>query len=422
MIKAVTGTKDILPEEIPVWKIVEETVESIFKNFNYNEIRTPIFEETYLFARGIGEETDIVSKEMYSFIDRSGNNLTLKPEMTASVVRSFIEHSLGKQQPLNKLYYISPMFRQERPQAGRFRQFHQFGAEAIGSDSVYLDVEMIQMSYEILKALGLKDLTVKINSLGVPESREEYKVKLREFLSDKKDKLSEESRKRFDKNILRIFDNKDENDKRIMKGAPLLLDHLDNQSKESFEVVKEALKLSDIPFEVDPYLVRGLDYYTKTTFEIISGKVGSQNALCGGGRYDFLIEQFSGQHTPAVGFAAGIERILLACENENSIQPREQKIDLYITRLDDDLSKKVFELAFYFRRKNLSVECDYLNRSLKAQMREANKLKAKFVLFIGGEEYKNGMVNLKNMETGEQKLVQLDKLDSIFPIVIVSFQ
>jgi histidyl-tRNA synthetase len=413
MLKAVTGTKDILPEEIPSWKLVEETVRRILKNFNYSEIRTPVFEETTLFARGIGEETDIVSKEMYTFTDRSETSLTLKPEMTASVVRAFIEHSLGKQQPLNKLYYISPMFRQERPQAGRLRQFHQFGAEAIGSSSVYLDVEMIQAAYEILMALGLKDLTVKINSLGVPESREEYKVTLKEFLKDKKNKLSEESRKRFDKNILRIFDSKEENDKKILKEAPLLLDYLDDESKASFEAVKDILKLSEIPFEVDPYLVRGLDYYTKTTFEIVSGKVGSQNALCGGGRYDFLVEQFGGPPTPAVGFAAGIERILLACENEKSIQLPEEKINLYITRLDEDLSQKVFELALYFRRKNLSVECDYLNRSLKAQMREANRLKAKYVLFIGGEEYKTGKANLKNMETGEQKLVQLNKLDSL---------
>jgi histidyl-tRNA synthetase len=272
---------------------------------------------------------------------------------------------------------------------------------------------MIQAAYEIPMALGLKDLTVKINSLGVPESREEYKVTLKEFLKDKKNKLSEESRKRLDKNILRIFDSKEENDKKILKDAPLLLDYLDDESKTSFEAVKDILKLSEIPFEVDPYLVRGLDYYTKTTFEIVSGKVGSQNALCGGGRYDFLVEQFGGPPTPAVGFAAGIERILLACENEKSFQLPEEKINLYITRLDDDLSQKVFELALYFRRKNLSVECDYLNRSLKAQMREANRLKAEYVLFIGGEEYKTGKANLKNMETGEQKLVQLNKLDSL---------
>jgi len=413
MIKAVTGTKDILPDEIPAWKLVEKTIERIFHNFNYKEIRTPVFEETSLFARGIGEETDIVGKEMYSFTDRSENNITLKPEMTASVVRAFIEHSLGKQQSLNKLYYVSPMFRQERPQAGRLRQFHQFGAEALGSTSVYLDVEMIQMAFEILKELGLKDLNVKINSLGTPESRNAYKEKLRKFLLDKKDKLSEDSRKRFDKNILRIFDSKDENDKKIMKDAPLLLDHLDSESKESFEIVKETLKLSGIPFEVDPYLVRGLDYYTKTTFEIISGKVGSQNALCGGGRYDLLAEHLEGEPTPGVGFAAGIERILLACENEKSLKSPEENIDLFITRLDDELSQKVFELTLSFRRKNLSVECDYLDRSLKAQMREANKLKAKYVLFIGGDEYKSGMANLKNMESGEQKLVQIDKLDEV---------
>ena len=413
MIKAVTGTKDILPDEIPAWKLVEKTIERIFHNFNYKEIRTPVFEETSLFARGIGEETDIVGKEMYSFTDRSENNITLKPEMTASVVRAFIEHSLGKQQSLNKLYYVSPMFRQERPQAGRLRQFHQFGAEALGSTSVYLDVEMIQMAFEILKELGLKDLNVKINSLGTPESRNAYKEKLRKFLFAKKNKLSEDSQKRFDKNILRIFDSKDENDKKIMKDAPLLLDHLDSESKESFEIVKETLKLSGIPFEVDPYLVRGLDYYTKTTFEIISGKVGSQNALCGGGRYDLLAEHLEGEPTPGVGFAAGIERILLACENEKSLKSPEENIDLFITRLDDELSQKVFEIALNFRRKNLSVDCDYLDRSLKAQMREANKLKAKYVLFIGGDEYKSGMANLKNMESGEQKLVQIDKLDEV---------
>jgi len=418
MIKAITGTKDILPEEIPSWKIVERTIEQIFKNFNYSEIRTPIFEETFLFARGIGEETDIVGKEMYSFIDRSGNNITLKPEMTASVVRAFIEHSLGKQQALNKLYYVSPMFRQERPQAGRLRQFHQFGAEALGSTSVYLDVEMIQVAYEILKALGLKDLSLKINSLGTPESRNLYKEKLKEYLSDKKDKLSEDSRKRFEKNILRIFDSKDENDKRIMKKAPLLLDHLDTESKDNFEVMKETLKISEIPFEVDPYLVRGLDYYTKTTFEILSGKVGSQNALCGGGRYDLLVEQFGGQPTPGVGFAAGIERILLACENEKSLFIPEAKIDLFITRLNDELSQKVFKLALYFRKKNIAVEYDYLNRSLKAQMREANRLKAKYVLFIGGDEYKNGTANLKNMETGKQQIVPLDKLETISNLLI----
>jgi len=414
MIKAVAGTKDILPDEIPAWRIVEHAVRTVLTNFNYREIRTPVFEETVLFARGIGEETDIVGKEMYSFNDRSGTSITLKPEMTASVVRSFIEHSLGKQQPVNKLYYISPMFRQERPQAGRLRQFHQFGAEALGSTSVYLDIEMILMAFEILKKLGLKDIKVKLNSLGVPETRNLYKEKLKKYLGDKKGMLSDESRKRFEKNILRIFDSKDENDKRIMKDAPLLINYLDHESQDDFEVVKKNLDNAGVPYEVDPYLVRGLDYYTKTTFEIVSGKVGSQNALCGGGRYDLLVEELGGKPTPGVGFAAGIERILLACENEKSLSVPQPEINLFIACLDEDLSGKVFELALYFRKQDFSVEFDYMKRSLKAQMREANRLNAHYVLFIGGDEYKNGMANLKNMKTGEQKQVQLDRLESIF--------
>ena len=411
MIKAITGTKDLLYPETLKWKYLEDTVTRIFRNFNYKEIRTPVFEETALFARGIGEETDIVGKEMYTFIDRSETSVTLKPEMTAAVVRAFIEHSLGKQQPLSKLFYISPMFRQERPQAGRLRQFHQFGAEAIGSVSPMLDVEMIQMVYDILCALGLSDLTVKINSLGIPESREAYKQKLREYLSDKKEKLSEDSRKRFDKNILRIFDSKVESDQELLKEAPLLLEHLDNESIQDFELVKNLLRNADIPFEVDPKLVRGLDYYTRTTFEIVSGSVGSQSALCGGGRYDLLIEQLGGAPTPGVGFAAGMERILLACENENTMKIPDDSLDLYIVRIDKELTSEVFKIAVNSRRSGLSVDFDYLDRSVKAQMREANKLNSRYVLFIGGEEYKNGKANLKNMNTGEQQLIDLGEGD-----------
>ncbi len=417
MIKAITGTKDILPSEISNWKYLESIVEKIFTNFNYKEIRTPVFEETPLFARGIGEETDIVGKEMYSFLDRSETSLTLKPEMTASVVRAFIEHSLGKQQPLNKLFYISPMFRQERPQAGRQRQFHQFGGEALGSSSPLLDAEIITIAFNILKSLGLKDIAVKINSLGVPSSREEYKKKLREYLKDKKDKLSEDSRKRFDTNILRIFDSKVESDQEIMKEAPLLIDHLDEESLRDFESVKNLLTSSGIPFEIDPKLVRGLDYYTKTTFEIISGKVGSQSALCGGGRYDLLIEQLGGTPTPGVGFAAGIERILLACENEKSFNLPLDQVDLYIVRLDKELSPEIFKAALFFRNNNISVEFDYLDRSVKAQMREANKLNARFVLFIGGEEFKDGKANLKNMSGSEQKLISLNDLKELISVI-----
>jgi len=413
MIKAITGTKDILPSEIRKWYHLESLVRKTFQNFNYKEIRTPIFEETSLFARGIGEETDIVSKEMYTFKDRSDTSITLKPEMTAGVVRAFIEHSLGEKQPLTKVFYISPMFRQERPQAGRLRQFHQFGAEALGSTSPLLDAEMIEMAFEILRRLGLKDLSVKINSLGIPSARENYKNELRKYLTDKKSKLTEESRIRFEKNILRIFDSKAEQDQEIMNNAPLLIDYLDDESKQDFEVVKNYLTNLKIPFEVDPKLVRGLDYYTKTTFEIISGKVGAQSSLCGGGRYDLLVEELGGKPTPGVGFAAGMERILLACENENVLNLPEPYIDVYLVRIDSDLMLKVSEIASSLRKNDLIVDYDYLNRSVKAQMREANKLNARFVLFVGGDEYNNGELVLKNLSTSEQEKIKVSELSSL---------
>lgn len=412
MIKAIYGTKDILPSDIEKWYRLESLVKKIFSNFNYKEIRTPIFEETALFKRGIGEETDIVGKEMYTFDDRGGTSLTLKPEMTASVVRAFIEHSLGASQQLNKLFYISPMFRQERPQAGRLRQFHQFGAEALGSENPALDVEMIQMAYDILNSLGLKNLNVKINSLGIPEVRENYKVELKKFLSDKVSNLSEESQKRFEKNILRIFDSKNENDQKIISEAPLLIDFLDKDSNTSFNFVKNSLKELNINFEVDSKLVRGLDYYTRTTFEITSGSVGSQNALCGGGRYDLLVEQLGGKSTPGVGFAAGIERILLACENENLIQNEIKPVQIYIIRLEKELNELVFQIASQLRRKSIIVEFDYNERSVKAQMREANKLNSQYTLFIGGEELKQNNVLIKNMRNSEQKEISLSSIEN----------
>jgi len=409
MIKAITGTKDILPSEIPNWYNLEDIVKNIMNSFNYKEIRTPIFEETRLFSRGIGEATDIVSKEMYTFIDRSETSVTLKPEMTASVVRALLEHSLDKQFQLNKLFYISPMFRQERPQAGRFRQFHQFGAEALGSTSPALDAEMIILAYQILKKLGLSNFVVKINSLGIPSSRENYKNLLKEFLADEVKNLSEESQKRYETNILRLFDSKDERDQKIMENAPLLIEHLDDESLEHFDEVKQMLLAAGIPFEVDPKLVRGLDYYTHTTFELVSGSVGSQSALCGGGRYDLLVNQLGERDVPGIGFAAGIERILLAMENEKVITEIKPQIDFYIVRLEKELNKKVFEIATKLRENN-SVEFDYTQRSVKAQMREANRLGAKKVLMIGGEEYERGTAVLKNMDDGSQEEILLSEI------------
>lgn len=413
MIKAVTGTRDILPNFIYQWHHLEKIIHSVMSNYNYSEIRTPIFEETPLFARGIGEATDIVSKEMYTFIDRGGDSLTLRPEMTAGVVRAFVEHSLDKKQSLNKLYYIGPMFRQERPQAGRFRQFHQFGAEAIGSNDPLLDAEMITVAYDIFQMLGLKNLSVKINSLGIPSSRDEYKKNLKEFLSPNFEKLSNESKKRFDINILRIFDSKDERDQSLLTDAPLLINHLDNESLDHFEKVKQTLGTANIPFEIDPKLVRGLDYYTHTTFEVVSGSVGSQSALCGGGRYNGLVKQIGGEDLPGVGFASGMERVLLACENENSLSNDEEGINVYIVLLDKSLQAFAYQTGIELRRKNIKVELDYLTRSVKAQMREANRLKAKFVLFVGGDEFSKGEIVLKNMSDGNQIAVQKNDIDRI---------
>jgi histidyl-tRNA synthetase len=413
MIKAITGTRDILPNNIPRWKYLESIINKKMGSFNYKEIRTPVFEETNLFSRGIGEATDIVSKEMYTFQDKGGKSLTLKPEMTSSVVRSFIEHSMEAKQNLNKLYYIAPMFRQERPQAGRLRQFHQFGAEALGSSSPMLDVEIIILASEIITSLGLKNISVRINSLGVPESREKYKNTLRKFLQGKITKLSEDSRKRFNTNILRIFDSKEKTDQEIMNNAPLLIDYLDEESLKHFEEVKKLLEASGISFSIDAKLVRGLDYYTKTTFEIISNSIGAQNALCGGGRYDLLTEQLGGKPTPGVGFAAGMERILLACENESAFLIPEDNLRVYIVRIEDKFIQDVFKLSLYLRKENIPVEIDYLQRSVKAQMREANKLNVKYVLLVGGEEYSAGKLILKNMQSSEQELISLDKLEHI---------
>ncbi len=414
MIKAITGTRDTLPTDIPKWNYLQSIVQSVFSKFNYKEIRTPIFEETQLFARGIGEATDIVGKEMYTFLDRSGESITLRPEMTAGVVRALIEHSLDKKQNLNKLFYSGPMFRQERPQAGRFRQFHQFGAEALGSNDPLLDAEIIIMAYDIFSQLGLKKLLVKINSLGVPSSRESYKNILRKYIKPHFEKLSAESKKRFETNILRLFDSKEENDLKIMENAPLLIEYLDEESLQHFEKVKRALLGSNIPFEIDARLVRGLDYYTHTTFEVVSGSVGSQSALCGGGRYNLLVKELGGGDTPGVGYAAGIERILLACENEKSFSLEKEKIDLFLVTIEKGLEDFTYSTAVNFRRKGLTVDLDYLGRSVKAQMREANRTNAKYVLFIGGDEFARGEVVLKNMSNGEQKIFNKDDNENIF--------
>lgn len=409
-IKAVPGTKDILPDEIGGWYRIEELSRKIFNRYNFREIRTPVFESTSLFSRGIGEETDIVSKEMYTFRDKGEDLLTLRPEMTAPVVRAFIEHSMFSQSQITKLFYFAPMFRQERPQAGRLRQFHQFGAEILGSSSPYSDCEIILSAAGILKEIGLQDLTIKINSLGTSAARETYKEKLRHYLTGHLSSLSPESQKRFHTNILRIFDSKEEQDKKIMAGAPLLYEYLDEESRAEFNLVEEMLSSRGISYQPDYQLVRGLDYYTKTTFEIVSGKVGSQSALCGGGRYDNLVSDLGGPAVPGVGFAAGVERILLAAKNEGIVFEDASRPAVYIANLQRDNAAGSFRVSEELREGGFSVEMDILGRSMKAQMREANKLEVSFVVILGGDESKEGNCTIKNMKNSSQEIIPQNQI------------
>lgn len=408
--KSIKGTKDVLPGDVEAWQRVEETIRSVMKNFNYKEIRTPVFEETALFARSIGELTDIVSKEMYTFKDRSEDSLTLRPEGTASALRAYIQNNLGEQSPLTKLYYIGPMFRQERPQAGRLRQFHQFGAEALGSQSPQLDVEIMLIALEVYRRLGIKQCALKINSVGCQNCRPPYKQKLTQALQQVQAQLSAESQARVQQNPLRVLDSKNEKDKELTKNAPLIKDFLCEECKGHFEAVQSLLRGNDIEFEVDGRLVRGLDYYTKTAFEITSAALGSQDALAGGGRYDLLVEELGGKPTPGVGFAAGIERLIMVLQKRGENIGAETGPTLFIATLDEMTRAWAFIQANQLRSKGIAVEVDYLTRSLKAQMREANRQQVKYVIVIGENELKSGEAKLKNMSDGTEATVRLNEL------------
>ncbi|MBI4811268.1 MAG: histidine--tRNA ligase [Ignavibacteriales bacterium] len=408
--KSIKGTKDILPEESYRWQFVEQTIRTVMHTFNYREIRTPIFEETALFARGIGELTDIVGKEMYTFQDRGGSSLTLKPEMTAAVMRSYLQYNLGEQQPLVKVYYIAPMFRQERPQAGRLRQFHQFGAEAIGGKQPAVDAEIIALSAEVYRTLGVRNFDVKINSVGCENCRPAYKEKLQKHLKNIVGKLSEESQKRFEQNPLRILDSKNENDQVLTQDAPLMKDHLCQECSSHFAELQKVLASLEIKFSVDGRIVRGLDYYTKTAYEIISKDLGSQDALVGGGRYDLLLKELGGKQTPSVGFAAGIERLLVAMEKNKAYCGNEHNPTVFIASADETGRSWSLAKAMEFRRRGISCDVDTLNRSLKSQMREADRQRVKYVIIIGQNELSSEQVSVKDMTTGEQTTIMIDEL------------
>ena len=399
LIQKPKGTYDILPEKAFQRTFLENKIRKIFYDFNYSEIRTPTFEKTSLFKRGIGEETDIVSKEMYTFNE---NEFTLKPEMTAPVVRAYLENSLYNESPLQKLFYITNMFRRERPQAGRFREFSQFGAEAIGSSDYLSDVEMILLADSILKNFGIKDVAIKINTIGTIAERNIYLEEFRKYLSGHLPELSPDSQRRFEKNPLRILDTKSEKDLQILAEAPVLYEYLNESTKENFEKILSALRSLNLNLITDYKLVRGFDYYTSTTFEFISDSLGAQNSLLGGGRYDLLIDQLGGKPTPAIGFAAGIERLMMILENGNFEFPSEKKLKLFIVTMNEESKNLALRLISDLRNKNLRCEMDFLNRSLKSQMKEANRQNAEYVIVLGEEEIRTNKAKLKKMSDGSE--------------------
>ena len=411
-IRTIKGTHDILPEISQDWQNLELTIHNIASLFGYKEIRTPIIEEAGLFNRGIGENTDIVSKEMYSWIDRNNKTIALRPEMTASVVRSYIQHNLGSHSNLQRLYYVGPSFRRERPQKGRQRQFHQFGVEAIGSGNPEQDAEVIALGWEILLEAGIKNLNLKISSIGSEECRNRYKNALVGFLKPQISKLSNVSQQRLDNNPLRILDTKNKNEIELIKSAPKIEEFYTKDDKSHFKLLQEYLKALSIPFTIDPLLVRGLDYYTQTTFEIISNDIGAQDALLGGGRYDGLIMSLGGKDTPAVGFAAGMERILLAInKNDNT---KKTTLAIYIVCLENDALGSMQQIAKELRSLGLKVLLETLRRSVKAQMREANKCNADYAIIVGEQEQINNTVELKNLNDGNQETIDQKNLFAYF--------
>ena len=409
--RTIKGTKDILPEETASWQHVESVIRHVMHNFNYQEIRTPAFEQTGLFARSIGELTDIVSKEMYTFLDRSEESITLRPEGTAAALRAYIQNNLGEQSPLTKVYYIGPMFRQERPQAGRLRQFHQFGAEALGASSPQLDVEMMVLPIEIYKQLGIDHFALKINSVGCEKCRPAYKQLLQKELRNIFTQLSHDSQLRVEQNPLRVLDSKDEKDRELTAGMPLMSEHLCEECTIHFVSVRSLLDAFNIPYEIDGRLVRGLDYYTKTAFEITSNALGSQDALAGGGRYDLLVEELGGKQTPGVGFAAGIERLLIVLTKLDKNKIASSAPVIYFIGLNETARIWAFLKTNELRRQGICAEVDYLGRSIKSQMREANRQQAQYVIVVGEQELKTKIAKLKNMRTGEETTVSLEKIE-----------
>lgn len=412
-VQAPKGTKDMLPQDAYKWHFVENKFREIAKFYGMREIRTPMFEHTDLFLRGVGDTTDIVQKEMYTFNDKGNRSITLKPEGTAPVVRAFIENRLFNEAQPTKLYYAIPCFRYENVQKGRLRQFHQFGTEVFGSKEPSMDAEVIAFAMEFLKSLGLKSLSLNINNLGCPNCRPKYNEALKKFLKENYDDLCGLCQSRFEKNPMRILDCKNKNCGEITKNAPIILDYMCEECDTHFTEVKKYLDALNIPYTVDPGIVRGLDYYTKTIFEILNDDF----TVCGGGRYDRLIEQLGGPEMPAVGFGLGIERLLLTLQNEGIEIPNEGLYDLYIGARGEDGKLASFKLANALRTRGIKTEINHMGRSLKAEMKYANKIGAKFTVVLGDDELQTGNAKFKRMSDGEQFEVNLNNIEEIVAIL-----
>lgn len=410
-IKAIRGTQDLLGPIVERWRIMEDGVRMVADRAGYEEIRTPLFEATELFARGIGTETDIVQKEMYTFPDRKGRSLTLRPEGTASVCRAYLEHNLGRERPIARFFYMGPMFRYERPQKGRYRQFHQFGIEVLGSDEAFYDAETIAVFVQILRVLGLGDVSVKLGSVGDSACRPKYVDTLVGYLRDRAGELSEISRERLERNPLRVLDSKEKEDRAVVEGAPPFLDHLCDECGRHLEEVRTALDGAGIKHERDDALVRGLDYYTRTVYEIHHEKLGAQSALGGGGRYDGLVEELGGPRTPGVGFSAGMERIVAVAEELGAVWETEKEVRLFVAPLARGAEGEVFPLVTRLRER-YRTDGSNRTRNLKTVLKHANRAGADLLLLLGDDEIASGTVTVKRLDTGEQTTVPRDRLEA----------
>lgn len=413
MINIPKGTKDVLAQDSYKWQYVENTAREVAKLFGAAEIRTPTFEHTEVFLRGVGETSDIVNKEMYTFLDKGGRSITLKPEGTAGVARAFVENGLFSSALPAKLYYITQCFRYERPQAGRLREFHQFGVEFLGATDANIDAETILLAKTFLDKVGIRNVTLFINSIGCKECRKKYQKALKDYLSDNLDQMCALCKDRINKNPLRILDCKNDECKKITANAPKILDYICDECKEHFEKVKSLLNVAGVAYKVNANIVRGLDYYTRTVFEFVSENIGAQGTVCGGGRYDGLIAQLGGNDVSGIGFAVGIERILMLLENIGVEIPNPNKLKIYLAPMGEDAYTKVFSIATQLREHGISVDFDHMNRGIKAQFKYADKIGVEYVGVIGSNELEKGIIKLKKMADGTEKEILISEICSI---------